>query len=179
MLRVFCIMVREAGYIPYVKDVVSILQGYDISRMDMDSVDGLVTAFRQLMNTFGEGERTTVGATFNVVAEAAKVLGVPLSNLKRDVRAVAMTFAIWRDDYLAEYQIERLEFKPAACQEKFYPILWQAYENDRETFEELYSMALEDGMEEKNIRMAMEREMKKKEGVKYVEDLSERFQPPR
>ena len=66
-------------YVPFVKDIWSIFQGYDVERSDMSLISDLWQSFE---NLFGEG--TAYDKVSGVAGALASVLGVPLKNILRD-----------------------------------------------------------------------------------------------
>lgn len=80
--------VNPATYIPFVKDIVSIIQGYDVERSDMAVISDLWNAYKQL-------ERDDVSAWKKVEGFAGsicQIFGVPVKNIMRDVRSAYQTF---------------------------------------------------------------------------------------
>ena len=71
-------------YIPLVKDIWSIFQGYDVNRMDMDSFVDLYNAIRSFDGESYEGWA-------NLIGSLANLFGIPAKNLERDIRAVIET----------------------------------------------------------------------------------------
>lgn len=167
------------AYLPYLKDVWSVIQGYDVSRMDMDGVDKTVAAAANLIKAMnGNGKQTLLGASINMLAEFGKVIGIPVANLKREIMSVAMTTAIESDSYLLEYYLRRTFYKPTENGPMYYDILYSAYQNDQEAYELLYGKLIADGLTEEDIRKGMEKRMKKAQGVKSVDDLEQRYLSP-
>lgn len=70
-------------YIPFVKDIWSIFQGYDVERSDMSLISDLWQSFE---NLFGDG--TAYEKVSGVAGALASVLGVPLKNILRDAEGV-------------------------------------------------------------------------------------------
>ena len=66
-------------YVPFVKDIWSIFQGYDVERSDMSLISDLWQSFE---NLFGDG--TAYDKVSGVAGALASVLGVPLKNILRD-----------------------------------------------------------------------------------------------
>ena len=80
--------VNPATYIPFVKDIVSIIQGYDVERSDMAVISDLWNAYKQL-------ERDDVSAWKKVEGFAGsicQIFGVPVKNIMRDMRSAYQTF---------------------------------------------------------------------------------------
>lgn len=173
--------VNPMGYIPYLKDVLSLIQGYDVSRMDMDSISNTISAAQNMYKALnGEGKYSVPGATAKLLSEAARLTGIPLANFKREVRSFAMLAAIEGDNYLMQYRMEKatLNLNYSGNSGTFYDILYDAYENDREAYEIIYADMVKGGIDEKKIRNAMEERMKKTQGVKEVDQLESRYLSP-
>lgn len=79
------------GYIPLVKDVWSLLQGYDVERSDMSLIADFVTSLEKIVKlaTKEDTEREEwIEAWHNAGYKAANLFGVPLDNLMRDGKAI-------------------------------------------------------------------------------------------
>ena len=169
------------SYLPYLKDLLSIAQGYDVTRMDMEAVEKVWTAASNMKKALtGEGKYTLPGATANLMAEAARMLGLPVANLKRDVQAVATTAAIETDNYLMQYRIDSalLNMGYSGNSGNFMDILYNASINDPEAYEIIYADMVKHGVEEDKIRTAMESRMKRDQGAESVKDLETRYLTP-
>ena len=70
-------------YIPFVKDIWSIMQGYDVERSDMSIWSDFWQSVENLFSDSKSGFEKTEG----VVGAIASIFGVPLKNLMRDARA--------------------------------------------------------------------------------------------
>lgn len=76
-------------YIPLIKDIWSIAQGYDVERSDMSVWSDLWASVENLFSDKKSGFEKTEG----VVGSIASFLGLPLKNLMRDARAIYNLFA--------------------------------------------------------------------------------------
>lgn len=172
---------NPATYVPYVKDIVSIIQGYDVSRMDMESVEKTISAAQNMIKALnGEGKYTIGSASATLFAEAARMIGVPVSNLKRDVKSIAMTYAIETDNYLMQYRMEKasLELNYSGNGGTFVDILFNAYKNDKDAYELIYADMVKSGFDPEKIQNGMETRMKKDQGVTKVSELESRYLNP-
>lgn len=172
---------NPAGYIPYFKDLVSIMQGYDVSRMDMEPVSKVLEAAANMKKALsGEGKYSVAGASANLLAEVSRLLGIPVANLKRDIQAGITTAAIETDNYLMQYRIDKalLNMGYQGNTKNFYDSLYNASINDREAYETIYADMVASGMPEDKIRNAMESRMKRDQGVESVGDLEQRYLSP-
>ena len=78
--------------IPFVKDLVSIVQGYSVDRMDMSVIDDLVTS---VMNLGKESETPADDHKkwSSFVGSVAQMFGIPLKNIMRDVESTINIFS--------------------------------------------------------------------------------------
>lgn len=169
------------GYIPYAKDILSIAQGYDVSRMDMEPVSKVWEAATNMKKALsGEGKYSLAGASANLLSEAARLLGIPVANLKRDIQAGITTAAIETDSYLMQYRIDKamLNMGYSGNTSNFLDILYNASVNDPEAYEIIYADMVASGIQEDKIRNGMESRMKKAQGVESVADLESRYLTP-
>lgn len=169
------------GYIPYAKDLVSIAQGYDVSRMDMEPITKVWEAFTNMRKALsGEGKYSVAGASATMLSEVARLFGVPVANLKRDIQAAVTTAAIETDNYLMQYRIDKalLNIGYQGNRSGFMDILYAASVNDPEAYEFIYEDMVSSGITEEQIRNAMESRMKDDQGVESVADLKKRYLTP-
>lgn len=169
------------GYIPYAKDLVSIAQGYDVSRMDMEPITKVWEAFTNMRKALsGEGKYSIAGASATMLSEVARLFGVPVANLKRDIQAAVTTAAIETDNYLMQYRIDKalLNIGYQGNRSGFMDILYAASINDPEAYEFIYEDMVSSGITEEQIRNAMESRMKDDQGVESVADLEKRYLTP-
>ena len=169
------------AYMPYFKDLVSITQGYDVTRMDMEAIEKVWSAFTNMRSALsGEGRYSIAGASANMLAEVARLFGLPVANIKRDVQAVATTAAIETDNYLMQYRMDKalLNIGYQGNRSGFMDILYAASVNDPEAYEIIYEDMVASGITEDQIRTAMESRMKEDQGVESVDELSRRYLTP-
>lgn len=138
---------NPVAYVPFAKDIISILQGYDVTRMDMESIEKLVSAGQNMIKALsGEGKHTVAGAAINLIAEVARLYGIPVANLKREITSFSMLAAVENDNYLMQYRMEKwmLNMNNSSNRSTFTDILYKAYKNDKEAFEIIYADMLEE-----------------------------------
>ena len=96
------------NYIPFVKDVASILEGYSAKQMDMDSISKFIQAAAKALKSLGEdGELTRKNAVLNLLGAAGRMTGWPVANIKRDIEAVYRTWLNGRGDLEGIYEMNR------------------------------------------------------------------------
>lgn len=91
------------NYIPFVRDIWSAVQGYDIERADMTVISDAIKAIRRVSTVRGKDtsemteeqlikhEQDVTKATWKAIEAVLNVFGVPLKNFRRDVNAVRDT----------------------------------------------------------------------------------------
>lgn len=85
---------RPSGMLPGVKEVLSIVQGYSPSRMDLQSVQRVMWAIDAVKKYIqGEGTQNLYGVVYKVAQAGSSFTGVPLSNVMRDINGVIQTYA--------------------------------------------------------------------------------------
>lgn len=96
------------GMVPYLKDIVSVLQGYDVKRMDMAAITSFISACQNMSKAInGEGRYTLAGASANLMAEAGRIFGLPAATVKRDLVAIARSVGVETGDWYFQYQLEK------------------------------------------------------------------------
>ena len=172
-------IINPTQYIPYAKDVFSLLQGYDVSRMDMESVEKTLDAGKNMLKALsGEGKYTIGMASANLFAEAGRLLGIPIANLKREIFSFAMHAAISSDNYMMQYRMEKATYQMNNNSTAFLDILYQAYANDPDAYKLMYADMVKSGFDAEKIRSGMETRMKKAQSVTSVDDLKSRYLTP-
>ena len=78
---------NPAGYIPFIKDIMSIVQGYDVERSDMAVVSDLWKAWENLSKDNVSVYRKVEGFAGSI----AQIFGLPVKNIMRDARGIFQT----------------------------------------------------------------------------------------
>lgn len=129
------------GLIPYIKDVVSIFQGYEVKRTDMEHFQKLYYALTKL----GSDEYTTAEKIDILAGAATALFGIPYANVSRDLKAIYRTFFGDGTDGTASY--------------RGYLLYRSVLEGDKETYQELYNGYREDGKTDKEIQGVLRSEL--------------------
>ena len=74
-------------YIPFIKDIVSIVQGYDVERSDMSVISDLWKAWENLSKDNVSAYRKVEGFAGSI----AQIFGLPVKNIMRDARGIYQT----------------------------------------------------------------------------------------
>lgn len=167
--------------IPFVKDGLSIIQGYNVSRTDMEIVTDLIEAGKTFIDSVdGQGKRTRKAALAELFSAAAKLYGIPVGNLKRDAWAMLRTFAFETGNIQLQYETDKAIYNLSSTSNKsrFIDILYKAYKEDQDTYEHIYDDLISAGYDADTIKQNMETRMKKDQGVESVSDLEHRYLAP-
>ena len=98
------------GKLPYFKDLVSVIQGYDVSNM---ATDGLTNSYESIKGLFSSSSKTTVwGKIYKAMQAASQVVGIPGSGLARDTTALFNSaVTIWNDTIGSNTPSMKIDFK--------------------------------------------------------------------
>ena len=80
--------VNPATYIPFLKDIVSIVQGYEVERSDMAVISDLWNAWQQLDKENVSAWRKVEG----IVGSICQIFGLPVKNIMRDARSLFQAY---------------------------------------------------------------------------------------
>lgn len=83
--------INPLSWIPEVKDIVNIFQGYDVERADLSLFTDLANACRTVMKAMN-GKKSPEEAVQKMSEAIAAFFGVPLTNINRDIRGVRNLF---------------------------------------------------------------------------------------
>lgn len=127
--------------IPFVKDALSIMQGYDVSRTEMEIVSDLIQAGQTaIQSADGQGKRTRAYALKGLLAAGAKMFGIPASNLARDMWGLARSAAVETGNIPLQYEMEKAIYNVSNTGNKnrYYAILYRALEQgDMDTYQHI------------------------------------------
>lgn len=129
------------GQIPFVKDALSIMQGYEVSRTEMEIVSDLIQAGQTaIQSADGQGKRTRAYALKGLLAAGAKMFGIPASNLTRDMWGLARIAAVETGNIPLQYEMEKAIYNISNTGNKnrYYAILYRALEQgDMDTYQHI------------------------------------------
>lgn len=167
------------SWVPVWKDVLSILQGYSVERMDAASLSDFFDSLANVVKTVdGDGKYTTGYAGLKALTLGHKLLGGSSYNFLRDIEAIVRTFQVETDDYMARYETMKLMTKPENNLNEYAGLLYKAYQNDQAAYKKIYNDLVAGGVDAEKIKSKMEGLMKKEQGVKKVEELDQRYLSP-
>ena len=171
------------GRIPYAKDIISILQGYTVDRMDAGAVDDIVRATKSMISSAnGQGKKTAAYNVKQFLTVVSKIFGVSVANLGRDTWAIARSIASETGNVRLMFEMEKAIYrmdKSAGNRKTWCELLYRAQKDrDTETARLIYREMLAHGYEETDVRQGVEAIMKQEQGVNSVKELRNRWMAP-
>lgn len=157
---------NPVAQIPFAKDVLSLAQGYDVSRPDMEVFSDLVNAASAFVDSAGgDGKKTRKEATLTLLAAASKMFGLPVANIKRDLMATLRTIAQASGSLGFQYEVEKFSYNLANSdnRSRFIGILYDALEQgDYATYEHVRRDLMEQmGLDGDSIQSSLKTRYKK------------------
>ncbi len=139
--------------IPYLKDILSIVQGYDVNRLDMQGLSKLFAGVRNVQkyatDTDYREDHTWLEAAESLMSGISSVTGIPIYNVERDFKAIYNTTT---GKYLGG--IKRKNSRQ-------YERMLDAYlSGDNAAYKEIEGELKEKGLEKKEITSKVKKEMK-------------------
>lgn len=158
---------NPVAQIPFAKDVLSLAQGYDVSRPDMEVFSDLINAAKTFVDSAGgDGKKTRKEATLTLLAAASKMFGLPVANIKRDLAATLRTIAQASGSLGFQYEVEKFSYNLANSGNKsrFIGILYDALEQgDYATYEHVRRDLMEQmGLDGESIQSSLKTRYNKK-----------------
>lgn len=159
--------INPIGQIPFVKDILSLAQGYDVSRPDMEIFSDLVNATKTFIDSAGgNGKKTRKEATLGLIAASSKLFGLPVYNIKRDLTATLRTAAQASGSLAYQYEVEKFSYnlENGSNKSRFISILYDALEQgDYTTYEHIRRDLMEQmGLDGESIQSSLKTRYKKK-----------------
>lgn len=162
--------VNPATYLPIVKDIWSLLQGYDVERSDMSLISDLIDAIYGML----DDNKTWEEKVERLAVTLADMSGVPLNNVVKDIRAAFRFGSALFDDIkptdigvegaIKDAVIDSVPFldkfiKLASKSDKLYKAITSGSEEDLERAESAYKTdtsletAIKKGLRENDLRV--------------------------
>lgn len=153
--------------IPFVEDIFSLLQGYSITRMDMDSIQKLFKSTQSTLKALnGEGKYTIGAALADLLANAARLFGLPVYNIKRDITGITNSTLSAIGNWQAMYEADKLLYSIGSSDNKgrYYDIAFYAWqEEDHTQYDAICADMIKHGYAQKDIDNAIRTRLKKTE----------------
>ena len=148
-----------AGKLPYIKDVISMLRGYDVNRADMDVVNDIVNSAKNVSTALSGNNQKTINSTlYTLAANASKLFGISVPNVIRDVKGLILMGATETDNLALHYEMDKFEYDIRNKKNKtmFAKYLTDADKaGDTDLFNKIYNDLLDAGYTDKEIRKIM------------------------
>lgn len=133
--------INKLGSIPFVKDILSLTQGYSVSRTDMQVFSDIVSASKDFTASMGgSGKKTREEALTNMFAACSKLFGLPVANIKRDAMAAVRTAVQATGSVALEYEFEKFTYNiySTANKSRYLNLAFKALEQgDLTTYEHI------------------------------------------
>ena len=159
--------VNKLGSIPFVKDILSLTQGYSVSRTDMQVFSDIVSASKDFTASMGgSGKKTREEALANMFAACSKLFGLPVANIKRDAMAAVRTAVQATGSVALEYEFEKFTYNiySTANKNRYLNLAFKALEQgDLTTYEHIRKelkdfMALDNSSVDSSMRSKLDKE---------------------
>lgn len=159
--------VNKLGSIPFVKDILSLAQGYSVSRTDMQVFSDIVSASKDFTASMGgSGKKTREEALTNMFAACSKLFGLPVANIKRDAMAAVRTAVQSTGSVALEYEFEKFTYNiySTANKSRYMNLAFKALERgDLTTYEHIRKelkdfMALDNSSVDSSMRSKLDKE---------------------
>ena len=132
---------NPVGNIPFLKDILSLAQGYSVSRTDMQVFSDIVSASKTFMDSIGgNGKKSRSEAVAGMFAACAKLFGLPAANIKRDVTATINTIMQATGNVALQYEWDKLTYNISNTSNKnrYLGLMFKALEQgDLTTYEHI------------------------------------------
>lgn len=166
-------------YIPVIKDLVSIVQGYTVDRADLEGFSDVVNALGQMGKAMtGESKQSEAAAALELACKAGDLLGLPVSNIKRDAAGIVQTALQGAGSVEAQYALDKLGLNPDKAAVTFYDDLYRAMGKDWEQYENIYKDMELRGWDKEKLAENMEKRMAKEAGLEKPSSLPVEYSVP-
>ena len=168
------------SYVPYLKDIESIIQGYDVSRSDMEGITEIVEAGKDLCKAVnGESKKTALASGIDASARVLDLLGLPAYNIKRDVYSALQHILIDAGAEELLYQLDKLMSNPEKDSKTFYDDLFRVMGRDYGQYKSVYQDMIEQSWTSGDkLKTAMENRMAKDLGLDKASSLPVEYSAP-
>lgn len=124
---------NPAEYLPYARDIMSLVKGYEIERSDMTLIGDLVNSIRRITSS----NQSVSQKMMNTGSAVAAFFGLPVTNIRRDVNGAIYTF-------FKQTDTERFTQKglSVALKEKF-DTMWGLWDDETTNGYQLYQSVLD------------------------------------
>ena len=173
--------INKLGSIPFVKDILSLTQGYSVSRTDMQVFSNIVSASKDFTASMGgSGKKTREEALANMFAACSKLFGLPVANIKRDAMAAVRTAVQATGSVALEYEFEKFTYNiySTANKSRYLNLAFKALEQgDLTTYEHIRKelkdfMALDNSSVDSSMRSKLDKERENDEDFRLPDEAA-------
>lgn len=173
--------INKVGNVPFVKDILSLVQGYSVSRTDMQVFSDIVSASKDFINSMGgSGKKTREEAMANMFAACSKLFGLPVANIKRDTVATIRTIIQSTGNTALEYEFEKLAYNiySTSNKDRYMGLAFKALEQgDLTTYEHIRKelkdyMAVDSTSVDSGMRSRLEKRQEKDGDYRLLQDAA-------
>ena len=173
--------INKLGSIPFVKDILSLTQGYSVSRTDMQVFSDIVSASKDFTASMGgSGKKTREEALANMFAACSKLFGLPVANIKRDAMAAVRTAVQATGSVALEYEFEKFTYNiySTANKSRYLNLAFKALEQgDLTTYEHIRKelkdfMALDNSSVDSSMRSKLDKERENDEDFRLPDEAA-------
>ena len=170
---------NPVGNIPFLKDILSLAQGYSVSRTDMQVFSDIVSASKTFIDSIGgNGKKTRTEAMTGMFAACSKLFGLPVSNIKRDVTATINTAIQATRNVAMQYEWDKLTYNISntANKNRYLGLMFKALEQgDLTTYEHIRKelkdyMAVDSTTADNSMRTRLENKQKEDEDYRLPKE---------
>ena len=167
------------GYVPFLKDFESIIQGYSVDRTDLEGFTDVVNALGQMGKALaGESRQSAASAALELACKAGDLLGLPVSNIKRDVSGIFQTVMQGMGNVEIQYTLDKLGLNQDKASATFYDDLYRAMGKDWGQYENIYQDMILRGWDKDKLAENMERRMARDAGLEKPSSLPVEYSVP-
>lgn len=159
--------INPVNLIPYIKDAVSIFEGYTVERADMSLVDDLAKSIKM----FSNDNKTIDEKLESLAGSLSAFIGVPTKNILRDLRAawnvIDMSFI-----NKTEGDLQGVIFAATGVEgnAKYEVLVEAAEKGDRTKYDRIYQHLIDRGAEAKDVKTKVKSIYKDSDYVKKQTD---------
>jgi hypothetical protein len=170
------------GMIPFVREIFSLIEGYDVKVMAFDGVASLVKAGTKVYKYFEsiangeEPQYTPVAIGKEIVGAVGLLTGLPTKNILRELDSITTNSIEFANAHEAQYAVKKLYYNIKNYENSavFYDLLFKVSEEgaepDKAVYDKIYADLIAAGYGEGQISNAMKNRIKKGEDYKGGKD---------
>ncbi len=130
--------VNPINMVPFVNDILSILQGFAVDRMDMAAISDVLEGGQNFIKALGgDSNKTIQYAIKELATSVASLFGLAYGNVLRDGWSIVRNIAFETDNVALQYGMEKMIYDLSASSNsgRYYDILFRALQsNDYDTY---------------------------------------------